>query len=155
MSRLSVFLIALIALLLAACSPAATASPPMASPPQAVIYGSPAPMPTALPFEPTMPANEIEVRLQPGDPAQLAYKAPTTRMVIKNASMELLVDDTDRSLDVVTQMASDYGGYILSSRTWYDGEWKYASVTLAVPSDNLAVVFSTDLLSRNHQSYLT
>jgi hypothetical protein len=59
-----------------------------------------------------------------------------SRMVIKDAALELLVSDTDMSVDQVTQMATDYGGYIVSSQTWYSGDYKYASLRLAVPSDS-------------------
>ena len=75
-----------------------------------------------------------------------AYPAPggvqgipppaSPRMVIKDAELELLVSDTDRANDQVTQMAADYGGYIISSQTWYSGPYLYATLRLAVPSDS-------------------
>lgn len=71
---------------------------------------------------------------EPGNPGQLLASAPALRMVIKDAEMELLVRDTDQSLASVTQMTADYGGYLLSSQTWFDGGFKYASMRLAVPS---------------------
>jgi hypothetical protein len=55
-------------------------------------------------------------------------------MVIKDAEMELLVDDTDLAILQVTQMAADYDGYIISSQTWYDYGFKYASLRLGIPS---------------------
>jgi hypothetical protein len=77
---------------------------------------------------------------------QVAYPGPggvqgvpppaSPRMVIKDAELELLVSDTDLATDQVTQMAADYGGYIISSQTWYSGPYKYATLRLAVPSDS-------------------
>ncbi len=70
----------------------------------------------------------------PGNPAQLSVIPPASRMVIKDAEMELLVSDTDNSLANVTQMAADYGGYLISSRTWFEDEYKFASLRLAIPA---------------------
>ena len=63
-----------------------------------------------------------------------AAQPRTERMIIKNAEMELLVPDTDVALDSITLIASDYGGYIVSSHSWYEDEYKYATVRLGVPA---------------------
>jgi len=55
-------------------------------------------------------------------------------MVIKDAEMEILVEDTDRAVTLITQMAADYGGYLISSRTWFTEGYKYAELRLGVPS---------------------
>lgn len=62
------------------------------------------------------------------------------RMVIKDGQMRLLVTDTDTALDRALQAIGDVGGYIISSRTWYQTgsngvNYKYASLTLGVPAD--------------------
>jgi hypothetical protein len=80
------------------------------------------------------------------DVAMLSYKSSSVRMVIKDAEMQLLVEDTDRAIDQVTQMAADYGGYLLSSESWFDGEFKYATIRLAVPSE----AFETALTNLRH-----
>jgi hypothetical protein len=56
------------------------------------------------------------------------------RMIIKDAELELLVADTDAVLDSVTLIAGEYGGYLVSSHTWVEGEYKYATVRMGVPS---------------------
>ena len=52
--------------------------------------------------------------------------------------------DTDVAIDRITQFASDAGGYIVSSRTWFqnseDDSYKYATVTLGVPADQFEPV---------------
>ena len=60
------------------------------------------------------------------------------RMIIKNAEIKLQVEDTDIAINLATQAISDVGGYIVSSRVWYqshyDGKnYKYASITIGVP----------------------
>jgi Domain of unknown function (DUF4349) len=75
----------------------------------------------------TVPAAE-------GSSGSIAPTIPRAdRMIIKNAELELLVSDTDVALDGVTVIASDYGGYIISSHTWYENGFKYATVRLGVP----------------------
>jgi hypothetical protein len=59
-------------------------------------------------------------------------------MIIKNAEIKLLVEDTDVAIDRTTQIVGDLGGYIISSRAWYqdwmDGKsYKYAALTMGVP----------------------
>jgi hypothetical protein len=64
--------------------------------------------------------------------------ALTTHLIIKSADMRLLVEDSDLAISRLTQIVDDSGGYIISSRTWYqfhaDGkQYKYAAVTMGVP----------------------
>jgi len=61
-----------------------------------------------------------------------------SRMVIKNAEIRLLVEETDTAIDRALQVIGDVEGYIISSRAWYqpgpDGKnYKYATVTIGVP----------------------
>jgi hypothetical protein len=55
------------------------------------------------------------------------------RMIIKNAELELLVANTDVVLDGITVIAIEYGGYIISTHTWYEHDFRYATVRLGVP----------------------
>ncbi len=61
------------------------------------------------------------------------------RLIVKNAEIKLLVTDTGATIDRTTQIASDVGGYIVSSRVWYqkwlDEKYQYATMTIAVPVD--------------------
>ena len=72
------------------------------------------------------------------DAQRAAYAA--SHMIIKNGDIKLLVEDTDVAIDRATQAIGDMGGYIISSRVWYqpytDGEnYKYATITIGVPVD--------------------
>ena len=84
----------------------------------------PTPMPTQVPQ--TSGGHALPVEYQ-----------RTNRMIVKNAELQLVVADTDTAMDLVTQIVADAGGYIISSRVWYE-EWenmsyKYASLTLGIP----------------------
>lgn len=105
--------------------------------------------------EPPAPQNADEAAKQLGGAAQ-AVPMPTagsvdnapqpdpsigggaTRLIIKNAEIKLLVADSDTAIDRATQIVGDLGGYIVSSRVWYqdwqDGKsYKYASITIGIP----------------------
>ncbi len=71
-----------------------------------------------------------------GSEEDAAYAA--SHMIIKNADLKLSVEDTDVAIDRTTQIVGDLGGYIISSRVWYqpwhDGEnYKYATITVGIP----------------------
>jgi hypothetical protein len=63
----------------------------------------------------------------------------TERKIIKNADVRLMVKDTDVAIDRTTQIVTDLGGYIVSSRTWYQDYYsnnlKYSTITIGVPVD--------------------
>jgi hypothetical protein len=89
-------------------------------------------------FDPLV-APEAGEEVAAADPGALTLPYRPNRLVIKNAELELLVEDTNNAIDRTAQIASDTGGYILSSRVWYQdwlGEsYKYATITLRVPSE--------------------
>lgn len=63
----------------------------------------------------------------------------SSRLIIKDAEIKLLVENTDVAIDRITQVVSDVGGYIISSRVWYkdwgDESYKYSNITIGVPAD--------------------
>src|SRR5574341_1812786 len=85
---------------------------------------------TAEPFSTAAPVDESA----PGGASQLAYAPAGSRLVIKDATLELLVGDTDVALARVTQFTADVGGYIISSQTWYTSGFKFAELRLGIPS---------------------
>jgi hypothetical protein len=104
--------------------PAATQAPPQAnlsSAPEAGIQPQGAPA-----------VYEI------GTGANVSDVITSNRMIIKNAVLKLQIIDTEVAIDGVTQIAGDLGGYIISSRVWYQTTMgqsqKYAAVTLGVPA---------------------
>jgi hypothetical protein len=85
-----------------------------------------APMPTA---------GSVDNSAQPVDPNIVGG---ANRLIIKNADVKLLVADSDAAIDRTTQIVGDLGGYIVSSRVWYqdwqDGKsYKYATITIGIP----------------------
>jgi len=79
-----------------------------------------------------------------GGQAALAY--PAFRMIIKDGQIKLLVEQTDLAIDLLTQAVVDTGGYIISSRIWFE-EWggepyKYASFSVGVPVERFETTLS-------------
>jgi uncharacterized coiled-coil protein SlyX len=106
---------------------------------------------------PTMaaaPTFPLEKAMERGQPAAGVEKADGSltdkpislplarydRKIIKNAELTLQVQDTAAALDQVTAVATDYQGYIISSRVWSEGTYRLASVTLGVPADQFEQV---------------
>ena len=58
------------------------------------------------------------------------------RLIIKNGEMELLVEDTDTAINRSIGIVTEYGGYVISNRTWFKDEFKYATLSIGVPSEN-------------------
>ena len=109
---------------------------------QSVAQDELAPMPTAAAFEISDSSGDLTVIER------------SNRMIIKNADIRLMVKDTDIAIDRATQVIADAGGYIVSSRVWYQDYYgnnlKYATVTIGIPVDEFerALVKLRDLAVR-------
>jgi hypothetical protein len=92
-----------------------------------------APLPNAA-YEISNPAGDLTVIER------------SNRMIVKNADVRLMVKDTDVAIDRATQIIGDAGGYIVSSRVWYQDYYgnnlKYAAITIGVPVDEFEKVLS-------------
>lgn len=150
-ARIAFFCLLAAALLLAACGGAATPVAEREQPAEAVAPSQHDNAISDAPVAPsvakaggdssagesgsTMPGANVVV--QTGADA-LTVAQTSNRMVIKNAEVRLLVEDTDNAIDRALQIIGDVDGYIISSRAWYqpgpDGKsYKYATVTIGVP----------------------
>jgi hypothetical protein len=85
------------------------------------------PLPTSAAYEIANPSGDLTVLER------------SNRMIVKNADLRLMVADTDVAIDRSMQIVGDAGGYIVSSRVWYQDYYgnnlKYAAVTIGVPVD--------------------
>lgn len=116
--------------------PAATEAPAMEMPafdsglseqpaPEEKAAGGGQPLPNDAAYEIANPEGDLTVIER------------SNRMIVKNADIKLTVKDTDVAIDRATQIIGDAGGYIVSSRVWYQDYYgnnlKYASITIGVP----------------------
>jgi hypothetical protein len=141
----------LLVVLLSACAPAAATEAPAEMLAVAPATGAPAFVEPALGPEGGADAvqeqkGDVTAAPTAGLPDYASSSVDTSspaqagHMIVKNADMRLLVEDTDTAIDRMTQVVGDLGGYIISSRVWYqayyDGEnYKYATISMGVPVD--------------------
>lgn len=124
------FVFALIAVIVAACaSPqrSSFSSPDAGVSGEAIFDESPAMEPA--PFE-------------EGDYAEPNVVDNVERVVIKNASLEIVVDAPDQSMQSISRMAEEMGGFVVSANLYKtqtsDGqEVPRASITIRVPAEKL------------------
>ena len=122
-----------------AAAPAATEAPVS----EALMYEDPAAAQSAggsndAAKEANAPSSDLPIYVTAMPPIDGAPIAATMHMIIKSAEVKLLVADTDTAIDRATQVVGDAGGYIVSSRVWYqpyyDGEnYKYSTITIGIP----------------------
>ncbi len=95
-------------------------------------------------FNAAQDAGVVDVAKQDlNAPAAQNAAYASNHMIIKNGDVRLQVEDTDVAIDRATQAIGDLGGYMISSRVWYqdyfDGietkNYKYATITIGIPVD--------------------
>lgn len=126
----------LIVLLLAACSQAAQ--------PRLSIPGAPASKP-ADSYQSNSAAGSTAA--QPAQEATTGYAAGVNaaevkRIVIKNASLSIAVDDPAASMDRISKMADEVGGFVVTARQYQSqlssgAKVPQASITIRVPAERL------------------
>lgn len=68
---------------------------------------------------------------------ELAAAAPIDRMIIRTATISLIVRDTAKSVDAITSAVERSGGYVSASNVWREGDVLHAKVTMRVPNTRL------------------
>jgi len=118
----------ILALLGSACAAARSTAPELASQPQA---GSVAPVPPR------------ELAASDSNLANYNTTAQTTeRIVIKNATLSIVVSDPAKAMDAISQLADEMGGYIVSANLYQSkldsgASVPRASVKIRVPAERL------------------
>jgi hypothetical protein len=59
------------------------------------------------------------------------------RLIIRNASLDLVVPDTEDALSEIESVVSEMGGYVVQSSVYQSGESKQASVQVRIPAEKL------------------
>ena len=143
MKRIVITITLLATLLLAACGGAASPLPR-----ESVVSGEAAPStgfgaPAGLPAQepPAVFATEAQSLVAQDGTANSAALA--NRLVIKNANLSIVVDDTTASVEAISRMAESMGGFVVSLNTFetYYGPnaqlAQQANLTIRVPSEKL------------------
>jgi hypothetical protein len=97
--------------------------------------GAPAQM--SLPQKSADAATVVVERAVAESKAQYSVDQSVQRMVIRNATLTLVVTDTQTQLSALMRMADEFKGYVASSGTQkYDGDLR-GQVVLRIPADRL------------------
>ena len=76
--------------------------------------------------------------MQTGLQAKVAEAAPLDRMIIRNATIILIVRDTAKSIDAITAAIEQGGGYVSASNVWREGDVLHGKLSLRVPNTHLS-----------------
>jgi uncharacterized protein DUF4349 len=64
------------------------------------------------------------------------------RMIIRNANLSIIVDDTAGTIEKITAAGESVGGYVSDSKVWRDGEQLRGAITLRIPADRLSAALA-------------
>ncbi len=85
----------------------------------------------------------VEVQEEMAVPAApesaVADYATIERIIIRNASLSLVVPDTEAALDEINGLVDELGGYVVDSSIYQYQEGLRASITLRIPAESLDV----------------
>jgi hypothetical protein len=87
-------------------------------------------------------AAPISLAKSQAKPAEVAQVAAMPRMIVRTANVKIIVADTAKTVDAITQSVEAGGGYVSGSHIWRDGELLRATLTLRVPSEKLTVTLA-------------
>ena len=126
MKRLIAF-IPLIALFLVGCGAAATPAAPAMQQAERRALATAAPA-AGAPVPAASAANNTGANAPSGAPLP-----QPDQKIIKNAAITLEVQEVFSALNQVTLLSSQYGGYVMNSRSWYEQDYPHATYSFAVP----------------------
>jgi len=134
---LSIFVIVLL-IAAAGCGAAATPKPQAARGLSNAPGGPPAAQPQA-PVE----SYAADSTLQTGNQPESANAAGAERMIVYTGSLDLIVKDANATVDQITQITKDAGGFVVSSNTYKDQGQTRATMSIRVPGEDLTQLKAT------------
>lgn len=105
---------------------------------QTATYSSP-PVTTYASQGEKYPSPTITVTSAPavsGGDYSSSTTLPDDRMIVRTGNISMVVDDIGATLGDIAQMAQAYGGYVVSSNSWKDGEKTYGAISVRVPAES-------------------
>ncbi|HNB51814.1 MAG TPA: DUF4349 domain-containing protein, partial [Anaerolineales bacterium] len=130
----------LFALFVTACQPAASMEASYDMPMEAPVAGDRMAVDSGAGYAsvPSYGSTTVDVLTEPQSVEQTAGE----RIVIKNASLSIAVQNPAENLDAITALADEFGGFVVSSNLYKTtladgGEVPQASITLRVPAERL------------------
>ena len=121
--------------------PAATTAPTAAVPaaprgPFGLSGAGSAPAMTVPPVTAAPPATSNSSYSSDAESGLTQSSLPSDRMVVRTGNIELVVSDVAVTLDNITKVASDFGGYVVTSQKWKEGERNLGTISIRVLAEN-------------------
>jgi hypothetical protein len=109
-------------------------------------FGAPAPMPEVDGYY-GAPGEVVEVEKEmvveeyasAAPVSGVAEDVSIERLIIRNASLDVVVADTEAALGEINDLVDELGGYVVESNVYQYQEAKSASVRLRIPAESLDV----------------
>ena len=57
-------------------------------------------------------------------------------MVVRTGNISLVVSDIGKTIDSITKIAGDFGGYVVTSQKWKDNDRNYGNISIRVLAEN-------------------
>jgi hypothetical protein len=88
--------------------------------------------------EPAPPPPEITQEASTSEfvSGEVGQAWATERMIVRTGDMWLVVNDVPVVIDQITGMADGFSGYVVSSRSWKEGERLVGSIAIRVPAEH-------------------
>ena len=121
------------------------AAPPAPAPQMERPPSTPTPRPA--PAKTPAPVWGESSKIEPTVPYDVGQSQATERMIVRIGNMSLVVEDVLAGMDHITELAHSFGGYVVSSKRWGEGERLVGSITIRVPAEHFddAVIALRDL----------
>lgn len=103
-----------------------------AAAPRTPSYEYAEPAATAAPAQPPIPAAEAAPAAQPRAGGATTDSVAQPRLIIRTADITLVVKDTQETLDLLTRLSAELGGFVVSSSTSRAGREIQGYITLRV-----------------------
>lgn len=103
-----------------------------AAAPRTSSYGYAELAATAAPAQPPMPAEGAAPATQPRASGATTDPVAQPRLIIRTADITLVVKDTQETLDLLTRLSAELGGFVVSSSTSRAGRAIQGYITLRV-----------------------
>ena len=140
--RMIIGLLLVVALLL----PVSCAGPPAEAENAAVGRPPTVPAPASAPAPEVWVVEEGVQPAPPREPSPSLVIMPeeldagqtwaTERMIVRTGDMSLVVGGVPDAIDQIAGMADSFGGYVVSSRVWKEGERLVGSIAIRVPAEH-------------------
>lgn len=91
-------------------------------------------------ISPTSSQRSVLTTATEANRAAIQVEEDRERLIIRNGNLDVVVRDTEESLEEIGRMADSLGGWVVSSNVFQRGEVKAGTITIRVPAEQFDAV---------------